>query len=164
MENVRKDLAKSQSAHDERRHQLDLRVTEIDNLRLALEEQAAQLAQVEKERNRLGTERADVARTISALESDLKRVRRDAEKFGRDLDKLRAERDKLREKNEEEREARAQKEEQARNLQEQMLHLQKKAKKVEEAMLSHICAAYVFSILDSFITPTLRLRSMFRLK
>jgi predicted nucleic acid-binding Zn-ribbon protein len=46
----------------------------------------------------MAIEKTDVARTVAALESDLRRVKRDAEAFGRDLKTLRTEKEKLQEK------------------------------------------------------------------
>lgn len=50
----------------------------------------------------MAMEKTDVARTVAALESDLRRVKRDAEAFGRDLKALRTEKEKLQEKHRDE--------------------------------------------------------------
>ncbi|KAG1902708.1 uncharacterized protein F5891DRAFT_948764, partial [Suillus fuscotomentosus] len=95
---LRNDYARSQSSHDNRRHQLDSHLGEIDDLRRALSNQADELQRSEEEKNRMAIEKTDVARTVAALESDLRRVKRDAEAFGRDLKTLRTEKEKLQEK------------------------------------------------------------------
>ncbi|KAG1876069.1 hypothetical protein C8R48DRAFT_669276 [Suillus tomentosus] len=95
---LRNDYARSQSSHDNRRHQLDSHLGEIDDLRRALSNQADELQRSEEEKNRMAIEKTDVARTVAALESDLRRVKRDAEAFGRDLKALRTEKEKLQEK------------------------------------------------------------------
>ncbi|KAG1902397.1 uncharacterized protein F5891DRAFT_1216443 [Suillus fuscotomentosus] len=88
----------SESSHDNRRHQLDSHLGEIDDLRHALSNQADELQRSEEEKNCMAIEKTDVARTVAALESDLRRVKRDAEAFGRDLKTLRTEKEKLQEK------------------------------------------------------------------
>ncbi|KAG2137608.1 uncharacterized protein EDB93DRAFT_1106565 [Suillus bovinus] len=95
---LRNDHAKSQLSHDNRRHQLDSHLAEIDDLRRALSNQADELQRSEEEKNRMAIEKTDVARTVAALESDLRRVKRDAEAFGRDLKTLRTEKEKQQEK------------------------------------------------------------------
>lgn len=50
----------------------------------------------------MAIEKTDVARTVAALESDLRRVKRDAEAFGRDLKILRTEKEKQQEKHKDE--------------------------------------------------------------
>ncbi|KAG1881054.1 hypothetical protein F4604DRAFT_1992869 [Suillus subluteus] len=99
---LRNDYAKSQSSHDKRRHQLDSHLGEIDDLRRALSNQADELQRSEEEKNRMAIEKTDVARTVAALESDLRRVKRDAEAFGRDLKTLRTEKEKLQAKHRDE--------------------------------------------------------------
>ncbi|KAF9515240.1 hypothetical protein BS47DRAFT_1391776 [Hydnum rufescens UP504] len=138
-ESVRKQLAQSQAAHDDRRHQLDLRVTEIEDLRLALQEQAAQLQDAESEKNRLANERIAVARTISALESDLKRVRRDAEKIGRNVSQLKAERAKMVARSQEDKIISDRSQAQIRELHVQLVALQTRARKAEEDATNHVC-------------------------
>lgn len=92
---LRKNHAASQTSHDKRRHALDLHLLEIEDLRRAMAAQADELHRVEAETQRAASERGDMARTVAALEADLRRVRRDAEAFGRDLRELRAQKDKL---------------------------------------------------------------------
>ncbi|KAG1860628.1 hypothetical protein DFJ58DRAFT_715534 [Suillus subalutaceus] len=99
---LRNDYAKSQSSHDKRRHQLDSHLGEIEDLRRALSNQADELQRSEEEKNRMAIEKTDVARTVAALESDLRRVKRDAEAFGRDLKTLRTEKEKLQAKHRDE--------------------------------------------------------------
>lgn len=59
-----------------------------------MKKQGTKVQQVEEEKERIIAEKHDVSKTISHLESDLKRVRRDAETFGRDLRTLRAEKER----------------------------------------------------------------------
>lgn len=135
----------SQTSHDHRRHELDLRALEIDDLRRALSDQASELERVEAEKARMATEKGDVARTVAALEADLHRVRRDAEAFGRDLKALRAHKDRIEEERREERSKaeRSQKQAQAqiRVLKEELDVQKEKAKEAKESWKGHVCAA-----------------------
>ncbi|KAG2137784.1 hypothetical protein BD769DRAFT_1384914 [Suillus cothurnatus] len=70
--------------------------------RRALSNQADELQRSEEEKNRMAIEKTDVARTVAALESDLRRVKRDAEAFGRDLKTLRTEKEKMQAKHRDE--------------------------------------------------------------
>jgi len=99
---LRSDFTKTQSSHENRRHQLDSYLAEIDDLRRALSNQADELQRSEEEKNRMAVEKTDVARTVAFLEADLKRVKRDAEAFGRDLKALRSEKEKLQERHRDE--------------------------------------------------------------
>ncbi|CCM02679.1 uncharacterized protein FIBRA_04784 [Fibroporia radiculosa] len=145
MNKLKDEYAASQTSHDERRHQLDLRMLEIDDLRRALAEQADELHRAEAEKDRIVAEKSDVARTVAALEADLRRVRADAEAFGRDLKLLRAQKDRL----EEERRLdaagaeRAQKQAhaQVRLLKEEAERQRQKAAAVDEELHRHVCAA-----------------------
>ncbi|KAI0352396.1 hypothetical protein OH77DRAFT_1498058 [Trametes cingulata] len=100
---LKSEYAASQTSHDNRRHELDLRVLEIEDLRRALSDQASELERIEAEKARMAAEKGDVARTVAALEADLRRVRRDAEAFGRDLKALRAQKEKMETERKEER-------------------------------------------------------------
>ncbi|KAF8527286.1 hypothetical protein JB92DRAFT_2698552 [Gautieria morchelliformis] len=91
---LRQELSTSQSSHEERCHQLDLRVNEIEDLRRELSEQARELERVESEKNQARADRSGIVRSVASLELDLKRVRSDAEVLGRDLRDLRTERDR----------------------------------------------------------------------
>jgi chromosome segregation ATPase len=122
---------------------LDLRVTEIEDLRLALQEQAAQLQDAESEKNRLANERIAVARTISALESDLKRVRRDAEMIGQNVSQLKAERAKMVARSQEDKIISDRSQAQIRELHVQLVALQTRARKAEEDATNHVCDTYV---------------------
>lgn len=82
------------TAHENRRHQLDLRLLEIEDLKCALDTKSHELERVETEKERIAAEKSIVARTVADLEGDLRRVKHDAEAFGRDLKLLRAEKDK----------------------------------------------------------------------
>lgn len=67
---------------------------EIEDFKRALKNQSSQVQQFEEEKEKVMAEKKDVTKNISALETDLKRVRRDAEMFGRDLRRLRTEKEK----------------------------------------------------------------------
>ncbi|KAG2051386.1 hypothetical protein BDR06DRAFT_1061558 [Suillus hirtellus] len=73
------DYARSQSSHDNHHHQLDLHLSEIDDLRHVLSNQANELQHSEEEKNCMAIEKTDVACTVAALESNLRRVKQDAE-------------------------------------------------------------------------------------
>jgi chromosome segregation ATPase len=92
----------SQTSHDNRRHQIDLYLGEIDELRLALSEQASELQRVEDQKALVEAENNDVNQAVATLEADLKRVKRDAEAFGRELRQLRVEKGKVEERRREE--------------------------------------------------------------
>lgn len=145
MNEVREEHAASQVSHDERRHQLDLRLLEIDELKRALSAQARELLRAETDRNRLAEEKGDVARSVAALEADLQRVRRDAEAFGRDLRLLRAQKDRLEEERrlEQGRAERAQKQAQAqiRVLREELDAQKERAREAAERLGEHVCVA-----------------------
>ncbi|TFY56456.1 hypothetical protein EVJ58_g7633 [Rhodofomes roseus] len=146
---VREEHAASQVSHDERRHQLDLRLLEIDDLKRALSEQASELLRTETERNRIAAEKSDVARSVAALEADLQRVRRDAEMFGRDLKLLRAQKDRLEDERrlEQTKAERAQKQAQTqiRVLKEELDGQKEKARVAAEQLQKHVCVVYVSS-------------------
>lgn len=97
----------------------------------------------------MASEKDDVARTVAALEADLRRVKRDAEAFGRDLKSLRAQKDKLEAERKEAigKAERAQKQAQSqiRLLKEELMSQKEKARAGEERWRSHVCAAWVVS-------------------
>jgi septal ring factor EnvC (AmiA/AmiB activator) len=68
---------------------------EIEELRKALEGRASDLQRMEREKEKVSSDKDNVARTVAGLEADLQRVKRDAEAFGRDLKAMRAEKEKL---------------------------------------------------------------------
>jgi chromosome segregation ATPase len=144
---LRNERAASQTSHNNRRHQLDLHLGEIDELRRALSDQAAELHRAEEENNRIATDKGDVARTVAALEADLKRVKRDAQAFGRDLKLLRAEKDKLEDKRKEAeskaQRARKQAEAQIRLLSEQLASQRERARNATETWDNHVCVLWV---------------------
>lgn len=129
--------------HDERRHQLDLRVTEISDLRQVIQDQAAELQGTEEERKRLASERAQVARTVAALEADLNNVRREAGKIRRDVAQLRDERAHLHAQSKEDKMLAEKAQTQVRRLRDDIASLQKRVRRHEEAAANHVCAAYV---------------------
>ncbi|KAI0664228.1 hypothetical protein C8Q70DRAFT_225129 [Cubamyces menziesii] len=142
---LKTEYAASQTSHDNRRHELDLRVLEIEDLRRALSDQASELERVEAEKARMAAEKGDVARTVAALEADLRRVRRDAEAFGRDLKALRVQKDKMEAERKEERakaeRAQKQAQTQIRILQQELDGHKEKARELREQWSGHVCAA-----------------------
>ncbi|KIJ55564.1 hypothetical protein M422DRAFT_151101 [Sphaerobolus stellatus SS14] len=140
---LRQELATSQGVHDAHRHQLDLRVTEIDDLRNELSAQGRELERVQLEKDQANAERSEIVRTIASLESDLKRVRRDAEALGKDLKELKTERDKAEAKYREDqfKSERVQKQlaTQIRLANEQADIQRAKAKKAIADWQSHVC-------------------------
>lgn len=145
---LRNDYAASQNSHEGRRQQLDIHLAEIEELRCALSNQADELQRTEQEKNRIVMEKSDIARTIAALEADLKRVRKDAEIFGRDLKALRAEKQRSEEKQKDElakaERTKKQTHTQIRLLNEQLENQKAKARRVKEELHNHVCAAFVF--------------------
>jgi chromosome segregation ATPase len=151
---LRGEHAASQSSHNNRRHQLDLHLAEVDDLRRALLNQADELHRAEEEKNHIASQKSDVARNVALLESDLKRVRKDAEAFGHDLKHLRAEKEKWDAKQRDEaakaERARKQSQTQIRLLNEQLDSQREKVRRIKEDLRNHVCAPkYVLSILYS---------------
>lgn len=142
---MRDEFAASQTSHDNRRHQLDIHLAEIDDLRKALSNQANELQRAEAEKNKVASERNDVSQTVAALQADLKRVRKDAEAFGRDLKLLRTEKEKLegRQKQEASKADRLKKqtETQIRLLHEQLDTQRADAIRAKEDLQKHVCVA-----------------------
>jgi hypothetical protein len=126
----------SQTSHDNRRQQIDLYLGEIEELRLALSEQASELQRVEEQKALVEAENNDVHQAVATLEADLKRVRRDAETFGRELKQLRVEKGKVEERRREEglvaERAMKQAQAQIRVLKEQLEDQKDRAKIAEE--------------------------------
>ncbi|KAJ7781957.1 hypothetical protein DFH07DRAFT_1017858, partial [Mycena maculata] len=140
---LRAEYRASQMSHDNRRHELDLHLAEIDDLRHALDDQASQLQRAEAERERIAAEKSDVARTVAALEADLRRVRRDAEAFGQDLKLLRTEKECLEAKQQDEatraERTRKQNQTQIRVLTEQLEGQRAKTLRATEDLRTHVC-------------------------
>ncbi|EKM50608.1 uncharacterized protein PHACADRAFT_152721 [Phanerochaete carnosa HHB-10118-sp] len=141
---LRKSHATSQTSHDKRRHALDLHLLEIEDLRRAISAQTGELQRAEAETQRAASERGDLARTVAALETDLRRVRRDAEAFGRDLRELRAQKDKLEAERRDAtaRAERAQKQAQTqiRVLKEEVQEQRERARAARDEWKRHVCA------------------------
>jgi len=118
---------------------------EVDDLRRALSSQADELQRTEEEKNRIASQKSDVARNVALLESDLKRVRRDAEAFGHDLKHLRAEKDKWDAKQKDEaakaERARKQSQTQIRLLNEQLDSQREKVRRIKEDLRNHVCSS-----------------------
>lgn len=150
MNTLRDQYKSSQSSHDNRRHELDMHLLEIEDLRNALTERQSELERVEAEKSRAGLEKNDFLKTVQALEADLLRVRKDAERFGSDLKVLRGEKDKLEERRRVERE-RAEKAERGekqlktrmRILSEELDEEKERYTRVQAEWRAHVCSAYV---------------------
>lgn len=101
------------------------------------------MQRAEAEKNRIAAEKSDVARTVAALEADLRRVRRDAEAFGRDLKLLRSEKERIEAKQQEEatraERTRKQSQTQIRVLTEQLEGQRAKTLRAKEDLRSHVC-------------------------
>jgi chromosome segregation ATPase len=91
VEGLRKTLRQTQSGHDERRHQLDMQIAEIDDLKREL---AWRDEELELERRRGGKD-TDLLATVEALEKEIRRIKTGAETFARDLNSLRESNDDL---------------------------------------------------------------------
>lgn len=153
MNALRDQLRAAQKSHDDRRHELDLHVHEIEDLRRALTDRENELERAEVSKVRAGQEKSEFARTVRELEADLLRVRKEAERFGNDLKVLRKERDKLEERKKVE-EERARKAERGQNQLKTELRLLKeelegekgRSRKTSEGWRSHVCATgYLFT-------------------
>ena len=158
MNTLRDQLRAAQKSHYDRRHELDLHVQEIEDLRRALTDRENELERAEVSKVRVTQERSEFARTVRELEGDLLRVRKDAERFGSDLRALRREKDKLEEKKKGE-EERARKAERGQNqlktelklLKEELEGERGRNRKALEGWKSHVCAAeYVSHITGRF--------------
>lgn len=105
-------------------------------------------------------EKTDIARTIAALEAELKRVRKDAEIFGRDLKALRAEKERSRERQKEEvtkaERARKQAQTQIRLLNDQLENQKAKTKRLQQ----HVCPTYVLRLFFQTVVEMPPLASM----
>ncbi|ESK89340.1 hypothetical protein Moror_16258 [Moniliophthora roreri MCA 2997] len=143
-QHLREQQATSQQTHDNRRQQLDLHLAEIEELRQALSDRASDLKRAEVDKAKLVAESDEVARTVAALESDLRRVKRDAEAFGRDLKLLRAEKEKLEVKQKEEtakaERIKKQMQTQLRLLNEQLDEQRTKTLDAQTELKNHACA------------------------
>lgn len=97
------------------------------------------------EKDRISAEKSDIARTVSTLESDLRRVKKDAEAFGRDLKLLRIEKEKLETKHKDElsriERSKKQTQTQIRLLNEQLENQRAKTSQAREELKGHVCAA-----------------------
>lgn len=91
VDGLRKTLRETQNGHDERRHQLDIQIAEIDDLKHELAWRDEELAQ---ERRKSGKD-VDLVATIQALEKEIRRIRTDADSFARDMASLRDNNDDL---------------------------------------------------------------------
>ncbi|KAJ2918654.1 hypothetical protein MD484_g1796, partial [Candolleomyces efflorescens] len=142
---LREKHAAHSTSHDNWRHKLDLQVLEIEELKQALDDRSSQLKKAEREKDRIASEKDGVAKTVSGLEADLRRVRRDAEAFGRDLRMLRAEKEKLEGKLKEEvqkgERAKKQSQTQVKLLNEQLESQKQRATRALEVYENHVCAA-----------------------
>jgi len=141
-------------SHDNRRHQLDLHLGEIDDLHRALSEKADELHRAEAEKRRVAAEKSDVARTVAALDADLNRVRKNAETLGCDLRTLRAEKEKSEAEQKKElskiEKARREAHAQVRLLTDQLESQRQKAAKAKQELQNHVCVVYVLLFMEFF--------------
>ena len=144
MSKLREKHASRVTSHDTWRHKLDLQVQEIDELKQALDDRDGQLHKAQREKD-------GVAKNISGLEADLRRVRNDAEAFGKDLKLLKAEKDRLEAKLQEEvsmaERTKKQNQTQIKLLNEQLESQKQRATRALEVYENHVCAAYVLPLL-----------------
>ncbi|KAI0339572.1 hypothetical protein BDW22DRAFT_1399775 [Trametopsis cervina] len=142
---LREEHAASQTSHDQRRHELDLRLLEIEDLRKTLSEQTDELHRVAEEKNRASSENSDMARNVASLEADLRRVKRDAEVFGRDLKQLRTQKERLEAERKEEatKTERAQKQAQTqiRLLRDEAKEERERNRTLQDQWNSHTCSS-----------------------
>ncbi|KAI0692519.1 hypothetical protein BC835DRAFT_1508673 [Cytidiella melzeri] len=142
---LREQHATSQTSHDQRRHELDLQLLEIEELRKVLSNQADELQKAEEDKARVVSEKTDMSRTVAALEADLRRVRRDAEAFGRDLKQLRSQKERLEDQRKEDaaKAERVQKQAQTqiRVLKEEAKAEKEKIKAMQDEWGRHECSA-----------------------
>ncbi|KAI0091595.1 hypothetical protein BDY19DRAFT_885665 [Irpex rosettiformis] len=142
---LREQHAVSQTSHDQRRHDLDIQLLEIEDLRKMLLAQADVLQRVEEDKDRATYEKTDMSRTVAALESDLRRVKRDAEAFGRDLKLLRSQKERAEEGRREDaaKADRAQKQAQTqiRLLKDEAKEEREKTRTLQDQWSRHICAS-----------------------
>lgn len=151
---LRDEYTTSSKSHDNRRHQLDLHLLEIDDLRRALSERTEDLQRVEGEKDRISAEKSDICRTVAVLEADLRRVKKDAEAFGRDLKYLRVEKEKQETRHKEElsklERTRKQAQTQIRLLNEQLESQRERTSRAREDLKDHVCAPYVETHFEYF--------------
>lgn len=151
---LRQQFSASHATHQERTHQLDLKVNEIEDLRRELTERNRVVEKITSEKNQAHAERSDILRTVARLQGDLKRVRRDAEMLGKDLKELRSERDKMENKHRDElnQAERVQKQlsAQIRLANEQLEVHRIKAKKALADLHSHVCKTLVPIVLHVY--------------
>lgn len=84
-EALRKDLSTAQIDHEDKRHQLDLHVAEIEDLKREIAWRDEELDYA----RRKGADKSDLSRVVSELESELARVKMDADTFEQDMRVLR---------------------------------------------------------------------------
>jgi hypothetical protein len=99
------------------------------------------------EKDRVVSEKDDVAQTVASLQHDLQRVKKDAEAFGRDLRLLRIEKERLEAKQQQDisraDRLKKQTDTQVRLLNEQLESQRGKTMRAENELRNHICEAYV---------------------
>lgn len=124
-----------------------MQVQEIEDLKQALTQRSSELERMEQEKKRMSKEHSEVMRTVSGLESDLKRVKKDAEMFGRDLRVLKAERDELALKRREENGRAERAHDQLRShigvLEQRVEDEMARRVALQDQMQAHICGGYV---------------------
>lgn len=163
VERLRTDLRKTQDHHDERRHQLDMQIAEIDDLRRELAWRDEELASARR-RDEAGNEFVGV---IDKLEKEIARLRAEGELLARELRELRVNRDELdltrREEVSKSERVQLQLKAQVRILDEQVEEQRIKIRQLIEELEAHVCGnRYVglffsISMLRSFAAMKLRL-------
>lgn len=138
---LREEQAASQASHDHRRHELDMKLLEIEDLRRALSERDDDLERVEAEKRRVANERGDVDRNVAALEADLRRVKREAEAFGRDLKALRVQKERLEAERTKAERAQKQCQTEIRLLRDEAREQKDQALVLQRRWSEHVCAA-----------------------
>jgi chromosome segregation ATPase len=133
----------SSTSHEERRHQLDLRLLEITDLRRALSTQSNELEKAHDENDRISADRRNVARLVEDLEGDLRRVKKDAEVFQHDLKILRSEKDRQEKRYEEELErlerSKKQTQTQLRLMNEELDVQRARISQAKDELQNHVC-------------------------
>ncbi|KIM34091.1 hypothetical protein M408DRAFT_325604 [Serendipita vermifera MAFF 305830] len=140
VDDLRKTLKETQSGHDERRHQLDMQIADINDLKRELAWRDEELA---RER-RKGDNSGDLAAVVQALEKEIRRIRTDAENFARDMASLRENNEdlELRRNDDALRAERVQMQlrTQVRLLEEQLEGQRVRSRQLVEELDGHVCA------------------------
>lgn len=139
-DNLRQQLSSAQTIHDNRLHQLELQVATSEEDRPKREE---------LDRTKRANE--DAAKTISLLETELRRLRREVEECLVELKDLRSDRDAIQARREDDKtsgdRAKAQAQSHIRVLEERLAEMEHKAATAEQEIAGHVCNSYVTRLL-----------------